>query len=82
MSERKYRKINFDCRKEIEAYYGNGYPISVIAKKLNIPMSTLYLEIARGSNGTLNDMERKEYNAVLAETVYQENIHKRGRGKY
>ena len=79
MSERKYRKIDFNCRKEIQAYYENGYPLSVIAEKLNISKPNLYLEIARGNDGTLNDMKRKKYSAVIAETSYQENIHRRGK---
>lgn len=76
-----YSYINFDQRKEIERLYESGKRKVEIAEILGRSPAAIYEEIRRGYNGKLYEDKRLAYDAELAQTVFQQNIQRRGARK-
>lgn len=77
----KYKIMTFDDRKKIAALYLQGIEIAKISEIVGVPLRTLYFELKRGENGSLDVNQRPSYDPELSERLYQENIRRRGRRK-
>jgi IS30 family transposase len=75
----KYKLVTFDDRKAIAAMYEQGDPIARISEAVGIPLKTLYGELKRGGTGSLDRNQRPEYDPILSQRTYEENIRRRGR---
>lgn len=50
-----------------------------IADLVGVAPKTIYQELRRGSNGTLDSNSRQAYNPDLAQRRFQENLRRRGK---
>lgn len=82
MGRNKFRKIDYECRKEIEQLYKQGLSIPQIIEKVGAGRSGVYWELRRGCNpDEIDKFGRPKYDAMAAEKIYQTNIRRRGRKK-
>lgn len=70
--------ITYAERKRLEQLYAQGAPIATIATTLNVHISTVYRELAKGSTGVLNVNGRIGYDAELAQRATQDSLKRRG----
>lgn len=75
------RYLTFEDRKNLEEQYNTGAELSDIANLLNIHISTLYRELARGDTRELDVNGRSGYSADIAQKAVQESLKRRGGGK-
>lgn len=76
---RKYKKITYDERKKIEQLYNNGLSPADIAMEIGVHISTMYRELGKGGDGTLDCNARCKYSADLAESKAAQSLKCRGR---
>lgn len=82
MGRTSFRKIDYECRKEIERLYNEGLSIPKIVEKTKTGKSGVYWELRRAcSPNELDKFGRPKYDALTAERIYQTNIRRRGRKK-
>lgn len=74
----KYTYLTFDQRHEIEKLYNADVPVAEIAAQIGRSVAAVYAELKRGHTGERNANKRKIYCADRAQTVFQDNIAKRG----
>lgn len=74
----KGRYLTFEDRKRFESLHNAGVPLKVIAKTLGINLSTAYRELARGSDGTINERWSKNYSAEVAQANFVVSVSHRG----
>lgn len=74
-----YRYITYEDRKRLAQLYANGASISAIALTLNVHISTVYRELAKGSTNELDQNGRIGYDAELAQKATQASLRQRGR---
>lgn len=82
MGRNSFRKIDYECRREIEKLYSQGVSIPKIIEQTGAGRSGVYWELRRGCNHDESDkFGRPKYDAMAAERIYQANIRRRGRKK-
>lgn len=74
----RYSYITFEQRKEIQKLYEEGKNKIDIASIMGRSVSAIYEELKRGYTGDLYEDKRRTYDADLAQTVFQQNIQRRG----
>ena len=71
--------LTYEDRKTLEQLYADGAELSDIAKLLNVHISTIYRELARGGTGVLDKNGRIGYEAELAQRATLESLKSRGK---
>ena len=74
----KYTYLTFDQRREIEKLHNADVRVEEIAAQIGRSVAAVYEELKRGYMGERNANKRKIYSADRAQTVFQDNIAKRG----
>ena len=66
-------------RKILERRWERGDSAVQIAKDMGYASATIYTELKRGADGTLDKNKRKRYDAELGQAAFQEALRNRGR---
>ncbi len=66
-------------RKELERRWAQGDGAVQIAKDFGVANATIYTELKRGADGTLDENARPTYNAELGQEAFQRALRNRGR---
>lgn len=66
-------------RKVLARRWERGDSAVQIAKDMGYASATIYAELKRGANGTLDKNKRKHYDAELGQANFQEALRNRGR---
>ena len=74
-----YRYIEYADRQKIEKMWMDGKKVEEIAEAVEVHIATIYKELRRGWDGTLDRNQRQAYSATLAEQNVQANFKRRGR---
>lgn len=74
----KYSYLTFDQRCEIERMHNAGVRTTEIAKHIGRSVAAVYEELKRGYTGERNENKQRVYSAERAQTVFQDNIARRG----
>lgn len=75
---RKFAYLTFDERKEIERMHNEGMRAIDIASHLGRSAAAIYGELKRGYTAERNENKQWKYSADVAQTVFQDNIARRG----
>ena len=77
---RKFKHLNYFKRMQLENMLKHKYPVSEIARCLDVALSTVYLEIKRGMCEQMKSDLTKimVYKADFAQHRYEENLKKKG----
>ena len=70
--------ITYAERKRLEQLYAKGAAITDIATVLNVHISTVYRELAKGSTGVLDMNGRIGYDTEVAQKATQDSLKRRG----
>lgn len=80
MNEMARRKsLTLQERQELERRWANGDNAVQIAKDLDVSNMTIYTELKRGQDGTLDRNARMTYRAELGQQAFQRALRNRGR---
>ena len=74
-----YGTRTYEERKIIQNLWEAGVQVRLIADKLGAPLSSIYLELQRGQDGSRLPNQRLRYNADLAQMRMQQSFERRGR---
>ena len=66
-------------RKVLARRWERGDSAAQIAKDMGFSNATIYTELKRGADGTLDKNKRKRYDAELGQAAFQEALRNRGR---
>lgn len=77
--KRKY--LGPDDREKIAAAWSGYAPVAEIATMLGVARKTIYSELKRGSDGSLDKNGRPAYDPELAQRNFQSSIRRRGRAR-
>ncbi len=75
----KQKTLTMQDRKILAKRWDNGDSAVVIAVDLGFSPAAIYEELKRGDTGELDENKRRRYDPELGQTVYQQNLRKRGR---
>lgn len=77
-----YKRLTYTDRMKIEAWERVGTPVKIMARELNVHISTVYRELKRGRYDRLNsDLTTKNcYSPDISEKRYRENLRAKGAG--
>jgi len=73
-----YTYMTFDQRREIERLHNAGARTVDIAAHIGRSVAAVYEELKRGYTDERNENKQRKYSADLAQTVFQDNIGRRG----
>lgn len=74
-----YTYRTYEERRAIQRLWEAGVQAKEIADKLDAPLSSIYLELRRGQDGSRLPNQRLCYNADLAQLRIQRSFERRGR---
>lgn len=74
-----YRYIVYADRQKIEHMWADGKRVEDIAAEIRVHIATIYKELQRGWDGTVDKNQRQTYSAALAEQKVQASFKRRGR---
>ena len=74
-----YVSRTYEERRTIQRLWEAGAQAKEIADKLEAPLSSIYLELRRGQDGSRLASQRLLYNADLAQLRIQQSYEQRGR---
>lgn len=74
----KQKTLTLQDRKILAERWGNGGSAVTIAVDLGFSPAAIYEELKRGDTGELDKNKRRKYDPELGQTVYQQNLRKRG----
>lgn len=66
-------------RQELERRWAHGDNAVQIAKDFDVSHATIYAELNRGHDGTLDENARPTYRAELGQMAFQKALRNRGR---
>lgn len=66
-------------RKVLARRWGRGDSATVIAKEMGFSNATIYTELKRGADGSLDGNKRPHYDAERGQAAFQESLRNRGR---
>lgn len=73
-----YKYRTYEERRTIQTLWEAGVQAKEIADKLDAPLSSIYLELRRGQDGSRLPNKRLCYNADLAQLRIQQSFERRG----
>lgn len=73
------KSLTLDERKVLEARWAAGDGAVQIARDLGVANATIYKELKRGQDGTLDKNARLTYRAELGQEAFQRALRNRGR---
>jgi len=73
-----YTYMTFEQRREIERLHNAGARTVDIAAHIGRSVAAVYEELKRGYTDERNENKQRKYSADLAQTVFQDNIGRRG----
>ena len=71
--------LTLTMRRELARRWGQGDSAAEIARDFGVSNATIYTEIKRGDDGTLDENMRPHYDAELGQKAFQEALRNRGR---
>lgn len=74
-----YKYLSLKDRRQIEKLHRSGARALDIAMRLGVHTATVYHELSRGYTGELDNNQRQDYSADLAQRRVQENFRNRGK---
>ena len=75
----KMKYLTLPMRRELAKRWGQGDSAAEIARDFGVSNATIYTEIKRGDDGTLDENMRPHYDAELGQKAFQEALRNRGR---
>lgn len=75
----KGNSLTLPMRRELARRWARGDKAAEIARDFGVSNATIYTEIKRGDDGTLDANMRPHYDAELGQKVFQEALRNRGR---
>lgn len=72
-------EMTFSERKELARRWESGEMATKIAKDMGFSNATIYTEIKRGADGTLDENKRLRYDPERGQEVFQRALRNRGR---
>ena len=73
--------LDYNQRKRFQALYRENACVSYLAGYFDISPATVYREIRRGTDGSMDKNGRLSYSARKAQETFMKNLHKRGEQK-
>lgn len=73
-----YTTRTYEERMAIQTMWESGAQAKEIADKLEAPLSSIYLELRRGQDGSRLENQRLRYSAELAQLRIQQSYERRG----
>ena len=71
--------LTLPMRRELARRWARGDKAAEIARDFGVSNATIYTELKRGDDGTLDENMRPHYDAELGQKAYQEALRNRGR---
>ena len=71
--------MTLNDRKVLARRWENGESAAAIAKDMGFSNATIYSELKRGADGTLDQNKRPSYDPELGQEMYQRSLRNRGR---
>ena len=75
----KGNSLTLPMRRELAKRWARGDKAAEIARDFGVSNATIYTEIKRGDDGTLDENMRPHYDAELGQKAFQEALRNRGR---
>ena len=73
------KSLTLNERKALQGRWKRGDSAAQIARDIGVCSATIYTELKRGADGTLDENRRWRYDAELGQAAFQEALRNRGR---
>lgn len=74
-----YAFATLQARQKLQELWEQGMAVKDLSAALEVPLSTLYMELRRGRSGDRLPDQRLQYDASLAQLRMQQELERRGK---